>query len=301
MKAIMKPLSASTHVQFKNILFTTDFSDAAKIAAPYAAALAKRYGAKLYALHVRPPIANTGELPQDWRALEKIAEIEAHKEKFALAHTFEGIQPEIMINEGDLWPSIKTVIQEHSIDLIVMGTRGRSGIGKLLLGSAAEEIFRQAPCPVLTVGPHSPALPKSSGEITRILLATDFGPESQVAASYAISLAQECQAYLILLHVIDAPRTGDLVHPSELSSSSGRMLRNLVPLQAELWCVPDYVVEYGAPAEKILEVAAKREAELIVLGVRKPTGFQGAATHLPMAIAHKVVSLAPCPVLTVRG
>jgi len=301
MKPIMKPITASTHVQFKNILFTTDFSDAAKIAAPYAAELAKRYRAKLYALHVRPPIANTATLPENWRALEKAAEMEAEREKFALVHTFEGMQPEIMNNEGELWPNIKTAIQEHDIDLIVMGTRGRSGIGKLLLGSVAETIFRQAPCPVLTVGPHSSAAPKSVGEITRILLATDFGPESLAAANYAISLAQECQAYLTLLHVIDAPRTGDLVHPSELSSSSARMLRNLVPPQAELWCVPDYVVEHGAPAEKILEIAAKRNAELIVLGVHKPTGLYGAATHLPMAVAHKVVSLAPCPVLTVRG
>lgn len=300
MKPILEPISASTHVQIKNILFTTDFSDAAKTAVPYAAALVRRYGAKLYALHVRP-IDNTATLPKNWRALEKAAEIEAQREKFALVHTFEGLHPEILIHEGDLWPSIKAAIQEHEIDLIVMGTRGRSGIGKFLLGSAAEEIFRQAPCAVLTVGPHSPAVPKSSGEITRILLATDFGPESLAAASYAISLAQECQAYLTLLHVIDAPKTGDLVHPSELSSSSGRMLRNLVPLQAELWCVPDYVVEYGAPAEKILEIAAKRQAELIVLGVRKPAGLKGTATHLPMAIAHKVVSLAPCPVLTVRG
>jgi len=206
MKPILKPISTGTHIQIKNILFTTDFSDAAKAAAPYAAALAKRYGAKLYALHVRSPIVNTLTLPENWRALEKIAEIEAQREKFALVHTFAGMHPEILINEGDLWPNIKAAIQEHDIDMIVMGTRGRSGIGKFLLGSAAEEIFRQAPCPVLTVGPHSPAVPKSSGEITRILLATDFGPESQAAASYAISLAQECQAYLTLLHVIDAPK-----------------------------------------------------------------------------------------------
>lgn len=296
----MKPICASSQIQLKNILFATDFSDAAKAAAPYAAALAKRYGAKLYALHVRPPIANTATLPENWRALENVAEIDAEREKFALIHTFEGMHPEILINEGDLWPNIKAAIQEHEIDMIVMGTRGRSGIGKFLLGSAAEEIFRQAPCPVLTVGPHS-LTGGLGGDITRILLATDFGPESQAAVSYAISLAQECQAYLTLLHVIDAPKMGDLVHPAELSSSSDRMLRNLVPLEAELWCVPDYLVEQGTPSEKILEVVAQRKAELIVLGVHKAGGLQGAATHLPMAIAHKVVSLAPCPVLTVRG
>ncbi|MGH9731155.1 MAG: universal stress protein [Candidatus Acidiferrales bacterium] len=107
MKAILKPISPSTHVQFKNILFTTDFSDAAKTAVPYAAALARRYGAKLYTLHVRPPIASTETPPENWRALEKAAEVEAQREKFALAHTFEGLHPEIMIHEGDLWPNIK--------------------------------------------------------------------------------------------------------------------------------------------------------------------------------------------------
>src|SRR5579872_2222672 len=113
MKPILKPISTGTHIQIKNILFTTDFSDAAKAAAPYAAALAKRYGAKLYALHVRSPIVNTLTLPENWRALEKIAEIEAQREKFALVHTFAGMHPEILINEGDLWPNIKAAIQER--------------------------------------------------------------------------------------------------------------------------------------------------------------------------------------------
>jgi len=80
-----------------------------------------------------------------------------------------------------------------------------------------------------------------------------------------------------------------------------RLLHNLVPAEAELWCVPEYVVEHGTAAEKILEVAAREKAELIVLGIRQPSGFPGAATHLPIAITHKVVSQAACPVLTVRG
>jgi nucleotide-binding universal stress UspA family protein len=78
-------------------------------------------------------------------------------------------------------------------------------------------------------------------------------------------------------------------------------LHNLVPSEAELWCVPEYVIERGEVAETILNVAAQSKADLIVLAVRKPSGFPGAATHLPIAIAHKVVSRASCPVLTVRG
>jgi nucleotide-binding universal stress UspA family protein len=86
-----------------------------------------------------------------------------------------------------------------------------------------------------------------------------------------------------------------------LVQSSSQLLRKLVPTEADLWCVPEYVVEKGDPAEKILEVAARTGAELIVLGVRQPSGFPGAATHLPIATAHKVVSHSTCPVLTIRG
>jgi nucleotide-binding universal stress UspA family protein len=297
----VKALDVRTRIQLKNILFATDFSRASRAAVPFAAELAKRYGAKLYALHVKPPAVNPMTPPETWRGLEEAARIEGEQQRQELCKSFAGIQAEILIQEGDLWSNLAVAIEGNKIDLIVMGTRGRSGVVKFLLGSVAEEIFRQAPCPVLTVGPHSPAEPKRGGEFSRILFATDFSPESVAAAPYAISLAQEYQTYLTLLHVLAEPKAGDLVHPSELTTSSTQLLRNLVPPGAELWCVPEYVVERGAAAEKILEVAAQSKADLIVLGVRQPSGFPGAATHLPIAIAHKVVSHAACPVLTVRG
>jgi nucleotide-binding universal stress UspA family protein len=103
------------------------------------------------------------------------------------------------------------------------------------------------------------------------------------------------------LHVIKDEKPGDLLHPEELVKSSVQLLRNLVSQEAELWCESHFSVEQGSPAEKILEVAKLRNADLIVLGGHQPAGFPGAATHLPMAIAHKVVSHATCPVLTVRG
>jgi nucleotide-binding universal stress UspA family protein len=194
------------------------------------------------------------------------------------------------------------VVEENKIDLIVLGTRGRSGLAKFLLGSTAEEIFRKAPCPVLTVGPFSPHEPARHGEISEIVYATDFSPESVAAASYAISLAQEFQAHLTLLHVIEnMHRETCCAHPEELVNSSARLLHNLVPPEAELWCEPRFAIEEGTAAEKILDVAAQRKADLIVLGVRPPGGFPGAATHLPIATAHKVVCHATCPVLTVRG
>jgi nucleotide-binding universal stress UspA family protein len=81
----------------------------------------------------------------------------------------------------------------------------------------------------------------------------------------------------------------------------GGSCAKLVPPEAEMWCELHFAVEHGPAAEKILEVAKQRKADLIVLGVRRPSGFPGAATHLPMATAHKVFTHAACPVLTVRG
>jgi len=297
----MKAADVRTRIQLKNILYATDFSATANAAAPYATELTKHYGARLYALHVRPPAVNPMTPPESWKGLEEAAEIEAGRARRKILDILPEIQPEVLINEGDLWLNVADAIKENDIDLIVVGTHGRSGVSKFLLGSAAEEIFRQAPCPVLTIGPHSVTEPKRSGEFIRILFATDFSSESTAAADYAISLAQEYQARLTLLHVLTEPKTGDLVQPSDLEASSRQILRNLVPPEAELWCVPDYVVERGAVAERILEVANERATDLIVLGVRQPHGFPGAATHLPMATAHKIVSRTKCAVLTVRA
>ena len=115
-----------------------------------------------------------------------------------------------------------------------------------------------------------------------------------------MSLAQEFQSRLILLHVIPERKAGDLVCAADVMTSSKELLRKLLPPEADAWCQPEYFVELGDPVEKILEFANGRETDLIVLGVRPEKGVPGAATHLPIAIAHKIVSRATCPVLTVR-
>lgn len=285
----------------QNILFATDFSPGADAAIPRAVELAKRYGAKLYALHVRPPVVNPMTSLAAWKKSERAAEIKEERQSLELLKAFQGIRPEILIKEGDLWPNLAETIEECKIDLIVIGTRGRSGIRKFVLGSGAEEIFRQVPCPVLTIGPHSAGEPKRGVEFARILLATDFSANSAAATRYAISLAQECQAHLTLLHVIEEPKTGDLVRPFDLVSSSTHLLHKLVPPEAENWCAPEFAVEQGVVAEKILEVARNSEANLIVLGSRRPSGIPDAATHPPIGTVYKVVFQPDCPMLTIRG
>jgi len=295
----MKTLDAKTRVHLKNILFTTDFSAAAAAALPYAGALAKRFGARLLALHVRTPVINPMTPPEGWPALERAAAEEERERKESLRNALPGMETTVLIEEGDIGMHLPATVKKEHIDLIVLGTRGRTGVGKLMLGSGAEEILRTAECPVLTVGPQAPGIPKY-GEFTRILYATSFGCENPAAAAYAISLAQEFQAELTLLHVLPEPQVGEFVVPQDLLDASKRRLAHLMPPEAEMWCVPEVCVERGEVAEKILDVAKRKNAELIVLGIHQPAGVPGAATHLPIATAHKVVSHAHCPVLTVR-
>ena len=134
-----------------------------------------------------------------------------------------------------------------------------------------------------------------------ILYATDFSPEAASALPYARSLAREFRASLILLHALGEPRAGEFVHPPELMQACFDLLRQLVPNREALPQVPEVLVERGSAPERILEVARRKRAQLIVLGVRRPLDFPGATEHLPAGTAHKVVAQAMCPVLTIRA
>jgi nucleotide-binding universal stress UspA family protein len=297
----MKAVEARTRIALRNILFATDFSPAAEMALPYAIGLAKQYGAKVHGLHVRfpatYPIVGPEAMPQVIEAAEEQAKFEAKQ----LHEMLETVPHEVTVTEGDLWPSLNEIVNKQNTDLIVMGTHGRKGVSRALLGSAAEEVFRKASCPVLTVGPHVSHNTERRLAMKEILFATDFSPESLAALRYAVSLAQEHQANLTLLNVTGKPEVGELVHAGQYAESTMRRLQTLVPQGAELWCEPKCRVEQGAEAEKIMEVAIALGADLIVLGVRSPQGGVGAATHLLQSIAHQVVANAQCPVLTVRA
>lgn len=297
----MNAVATKTRIALKNILFATDFSPAAEAALPYAIGLAKQYGAKVHGLHVRfpatYPIVGSEALPVVLEAAEEQAKFEAQM----LHEMLAPVPHEVTIVEGDLWPTLNEIANQQKTDLIVMGTHGRTGFRRALLGSAAEETFRKAACPVLTVGPHVSPNTERRLAMSQILFATDFSPESLAALPFAVSVAQEHQSHLTLLNVTGKTQVGELVHAGQYVESTLRRLQALVPAEADMWCEPKCRVEQGPEAEKILEVAVAVGADLIVLGVRAPQGGIGAATHLLQSIAHQVVVNAQCPVLTVRA
>ena len=297
----MKTMDLKTRIGIKNILFATDLSPASYAALPFAAEFARLYGAKVWGFHVYSPkvypVSPSLTVPVTGEGARDVAQQLGRHLEQGLA----GIPQEAVIAHGETWNAVSSFIKENNIDLIVIGTHGRTGFRKALLGSVAETIFRQSTCPVLTVGPKASSHLGQPIQTKEILYATDFTPASQAAAPYAISLAQEHQAHLVLLHVIEPAKAGELAQGGEFVSASMQLLRDLVPPEAELWCEPEDIVEYGSPADNILTLAAQRHSHLIVLGVRKPEGSLGLATHFARATAYKVVSQARCPVLTVRG
>jgi nucleotide-binding universal stress UspA family protein len=296
----MKTLNAGTRVMVKNILFATDFSPFSRKALRYAMAVARRFGSKIYGVHVITPGAYQSVPPEIWAGTREVIEDAARAEMEKLGKDLQGVPHQLMLRHGMMWETLEETIERAGIDFMVMGTHGRTGFERLLLGSVAEEVFRQAPCPVLTVGPHAPAEPPGENEFSRVIYATDFSSESVAALPYAISFAQEYQARLTMLRAITR-RLEPIEEISNLVPASKQRLEEMLPAGTDLWCEPEFEVRFGRGGEEIVNEAKQKAANLIVLGVKGPRGLVVATTHVTPATAHYVVAHAECPVLTVRG
>lgn len=299
----MAGVEIGARVVLKNILYLTDFSEPSEAALPFAASIAREYGAKVHAYHVLIPATYAYTTPELTAAAMEGQEDAALANMQRVGAYLGSLPHESIVERGTgIWPSLEEAIKDYAIDLIVLGTHGRTGAQKLLMGSVAEEVFRRSHVPVLTIGPGERRGAHRGARFHHVLFATDFTDESLAAAPYALSMAQENEARLTLLHVMKEPEKKPLDKAMEDAISSALFrLHEMVPETAESWCKPEAVVEFGNPAEQILKTAKERGVDLIVLGVRGRRGVPGAATHLERATAHKVVVRAECPVLTVRG
>lgn len=297
----MKALQIEPLISVKNILYPTDFSPVAESALPFVCAVARMFKSRVTAVHVRtlqfealmPPFSFPHQVELTDQLIEKL--------RGTLDDELKDLDHELLVGEGEVCDFIANVIEEREIDLVVIGTQGKSGLEKFMLGSVAELIFRQANCPVLTIGPQAVASKTQAWEMSNILLATDFTPDSLAACPLAFSLARQRRARLTLLNVLERPEAEDLIDPQRYIDSTVRMLQHQVPKTVTENCDLAYVVTSGTAPDEILKVAKERACDLIVLGVRSASGRLGLATHLARPTAYHVVSKAPCPVLTVRG
>jgi nucleotide-binding universal stress UspA family protein len=293
----MTTLESRTRIALKNILFATDFEVSASRALPFAVALAKRYGAKLYAVHVIPPEAYALGSPESVdRVLAEARDFAGYTlNQLLVPLRSQGLSCNALLGEGKVTEVIEEFVQKRAADLLVVGTSSRMGLGKMFLGSVAEELIRDSPCPVLTVGPHVTTL--ASSGVQCILCATDFSPASTHAVEFAVSLAEEYQAHLTMLHVLDGKLPTSLQYAIE---SSERRLRQALPSEIELPFAPEHVVEAGAVADRVVNLAGDLSSDIIVMGANGVPAFAETASRLG-SIVHRVIAFAPCPVLTVRN
>ena len=294
----MELATAPTRIAFKNVLVATDLSPLSEPALLWAKAIARRYGSELYVTHVISAAETALVPPEYWGSTEQAIEEAVLRDMESLETNLQGVHHKTLLERGGVWESIAADINKLQIDLVVMATHGREGFGRLLMGSIAEEVFRSAACPVLTIGPKVTAQVIGGPEFRHILFATNFGPQSLAAARYAVSLAQEFETELTLLNVMDEENFEPPADPQVILQNRTSRLGKLLSPGADLRRHPRFRVEFGNAAKQILNVAEELNAGLIVLGAKSAN--TGTATHVAAATAHTVAAHAKCPVMTAR-
>jgi nucleotide-binding universal stress UspA family protein len=308
---------AGKRVVIDRILCPTDFSDFSARALDRAVGLARWFGARVTAVHVIAPSSPAGILgsptvsdfvmvPADLLRQQREA-IVAELRAFVEPRLGRGVDIDPIVTDGVPYERISELAASLPADLLVMGTHGRTGFDRLVLGSTTERTLRRVACPVLTVGRDDAA---TGGPLfNRILCATDLGAGSEATVDLALSFAQEAMARLTLLHVVEgrgqnsAPE--DLRRWAEIEGLNPRDVIDLALEQlhrlgqsARAFCTVEERVETGRAWREIVRVAAEVGADLVVAGAHVSGGF---GRFFLGSTANQVVRHAPCPVLISRS
>ena len=298
-------------IEFTRILCPIDFSESSLRSLDHAAALADWYKAQLTVLHVVPtfePIQVRGDLGEPIQVVNPVAREQVLDELHrAVQRTTASATPTLTAAAGDTTKTITDQALSIGADLIVMGTHGRRGFKRLLLGSVTETVLHEAPCPVLTVPPRAGAASSEPVVFKHVLCPIDFSPSSLQALGFALDLARQANGRVTLIHALewlseDIPRTSmrfdTEAFRQSLAEDATQRLRSLVADEPRTWAEIETVVVYGRAYREILRMAETKSSDLIVMGAQ---GSGGVDLALFGSSTQQVVRRAACPVLTVRG
>ncbi len=302
-------------IAIQKILYPTDFSSDARQALNHALFLAEQLDAELHMLHVMT-LHNDDPYNVAYH-FETVEDLDTRLQALATSEMAGLLEPhqndvlkvvQVQRKESHPVPAILAYIQEAEIDLVVMGTRGRRGLSRMLQGSVTEETVRLAPCPVLTV--HSDTEQTAVDQFSKILVPVEFSEHSKQALLAAVELAQTYNASLQLVHVLEAPVMPDyyMSMVGSIASDTLELMersayesleRMMEPYQSQDNC-PAYSshVIHGRATVEITEFAQEHNSDLIVLSTHGLTGLQRVVFG---SVAEHVVRLAECPVFTVKA
>ena len=297
-------------VSIDRILCPIDFSDFSLDALGHGLALGRWYSAQLTLFHVyqlSPPPPVEG-IPGSVPVVDVDPNTLAEEVRRFCAPLLgpSGQSVEIVVRPGDAAREIRTEAERVPFDLLILGTHGRSGFERLFLGSVTEKVLRSTRVPVLTIPP--PVREPGSPIYKTILCPLEFSPASIRALDYALSLAKEADARLILLHAIEdvlgeagAQTLGHLSvseYYHQLEQDAVTRLRAVVPDEARVWSRPEERVVKGRAHQEILKVVADEHVDLVVMGVQG----KGVVNRLVFgSTTHRVIREAGCPVLTLHS
>lgn len=291
------PVLQRVSISIKKILVATDFSSVSRTAAAYAKGLALNYRSQVELVHVFDP-GGANDYVDALLGLETKQRLKLSAETLAesqLDFAANGIQTQTAMPEDNRpHTALLRIARKDDIDLIVAGTHSKWGLERLVLGSTAEELIRNAMCPVLTVGPHARKPQDGPLVFRRIVYSTDFSAHGAKAAIFALSFAQDSGAHIYLCHIA---KTGETTPEAELRDTEfNAALSKMIPESVYEWCSPETVIRHGEPAKAILDLATNVDADLIVLGARNSSFW---LKHVEHGLTPDLLAEAHCPVMTV--
>jgi nucleotide-binding universal stress UspA family protein len=287
-------------IRFQTILCPVDFFPGSLHAFEYALKLARNYEARVIALHVVEPVIPAVyepafSVPDLTNELEK--ESKRQLKNLSAKAAKAGVRLDTEVKVGDISTEIRAAIDKTKADLVVIGTHGSRGFERWLLGSVTERLMRHCSAPLLVIGGHRKA-GTPPPEIGSILMTTDFSDGTPDALRYAFTIAQESQAKIDLLHVVDELVLVEAPPDVKESMIDGirQKLESLVPDAVRPWCEVRTTVTTGSPYQSILKVAKKDKVGLIVMNIH---GKGMLDRVLVGSTAERVVRGAECPVLLI--
>ena len=294
-------------IRIAHVLCPIDFSDISQHALDHAAAIARWYQARLTMLYVFANFPVMDVPPLVLQAADRERLMAGMR---GMATT---VPPEVPVDfrieqAPYVYEEIVAQLDAIHADLLVLGTHGRSGFQRLFLGSVTEKVIRKAACPTLVVPPRAPNVaPGAPVQFRRILCPVDFAESSLDALAYAINMAEEADARLTLLHVVEfsPPLSGvplmpttDLSRVREAAAADARRrLYALIPESARTYCTVETAVVEGRAYRDILRHATEAQSDLIVMGVHGRSALDLAVFG---STTHYVIRGSACPVLIVR-
>jgi len=294
-------------MKIERLLLATDFSDWAGRAQDYACSLAATWQAHLTVMTVLefPPGLNPDYPVNHQYLAHRMGEATEQLADFKQRASRRGITVATRIATGIPSEEINVAAQAEDSDLIIVGTRGKTGLAHVLLGSTAERVIRTAPCPVLAV--HM-AKDEPSGErgvcLERILVPIDFSDCSLDALEYAALVAKQAKASIALLHVLEPVSYGldfTLSHTEERMQRRERLTKQLEELSSALSATGITVTSHlrgGIPVDSILDDVRSLRSDLVVMGTH---GRRGLSHVMAGSVAEALLRRATCAVLTVRS